>query len=471
MSALSRRKVEVMKYPLRSLLLVMQLVVVSVFIAHAEIRITGPRCESASNPLGVDELKPHLSWVLGSSERGQRQTAYQILVASDEDKLRKDQADVWDSGKITSDQSNQVVYQGPALASRGRYYWKVRAWDKDGAVSPYSEPGWWEMALLSPGDWKADWIGQTGGWLGRVLYFRSDLTIDKEVKRARIYVSGLGYYELRLNGQKVGDHVLDPGFTDYSKRVLYATYDVASQLKRGKNTMAVAVGNGWYGMPKVLLQCEITYTDGSQEVLYTHSAAADPPNGPWSVTNGPILANGVYDGETYDARLEKAGWDTPSGSPAQQNSAFDAANEWTTPQSVPAPGGILVSQTIDPIKIVSTIEAKTISEPKPGIFVYDMGQNMAGWAQLKVRGERGTRVMLRFAESLAQDGTVDQRNLRTAAATDTYVLKGSGSESWEPRFTYHGFRYVQLEGFPGKPTRTDLTAKVVRSSVSPSGTI
>jgi len=460
-----------MKHPVRSLLLIMQLAVISVLISHAEIRVTGPRCESTVNPLGVDALKPHLSWILTSSQRGQKQTAYQILVASDEDKLRGDQADIWDSGKVASDQSNQVLFQGPALASRGRYYWKVRAWDKDGAAGPYSDIAYWEMALLSPEDWTGEWIGHTGGWLGRALYFRSNLTIRKTVRRARIYVSGLGYYELRLNGQKVGDHVLDPGFTDYSKRVLYATYDVASQLQPGANTIGVIVGNGWYGLPKILLQCEVTYVDGSHDIIYTHSASADPANGPWSVTNGPILANGVYDGETYDARLEKANWDTPSGGMAQGNADVDSADEWTTPQSVPAPGGKLVSQTINPIKIVAAIEPKTVSEPKPGIFVYDIGQNMAGWTQLNVSGERGARVTLRFAESLAQDGTVDQRNLRTAAATDVYILKGGGPESWEPRFTYHGFRYVQLEGYPGKPTLKDLTAKVVRSSVDPSGTI
>ena len=247
-----------MRHPVRLLLLVMQLAAVCVLTTHAEISVSGPRCESASNPLGVDALNPHLSWLLTSSQRGQKQTAYQILVASDEDKLRRGQADIWDSGKVASDQSNQVLYQGPTLASRGRYYWKVRAWGKDGAAGPYSDIAYWEMALLSPNEWKAEWIGHTGGWLGRALYFRSDVTIRKTVRRARIYVSGLGYYELRLNGQKVGDHVLDPGFTDYSKRVLYATYDVASQLQPGKNTIGVIVGNGWYGLPKVLLQGEVT---------------------------------------------------------------------------------------------------------------------------------------------------------------------------------------------------------------------
>ncbi len=460
-----------MRHPLRFLLLFVQITALCILTSHAEITVTGSRCESEVNPLGIEVVEPHLSWLLTSSQRGQKQTAYQILVASDEDKLRDDQADIWNSGKVASAQSNQVLFGGPALTSRRRYYWKVRAWDKDGVASPYSDIAFWEMALLSPQDWKAEWIGHTGGWLGRALYFRSDLTIHKAVRRARIYVTGLGYYELRLNGHKVGDHVLDPGFTDYSKRVLYATYDVASQLQPGQHTIGVIVGNGWYGLPKLLLQCEVTYVDGSEETFYTHSASADPPNRPWSVTNGPILANSVYDGETYDARLEKAGWDTPAGDPALGNPPVDSADGWANPQSVPAPGGRLVSQTINPIKIVAALQPKAISEPRPGIFVYDIGQNMAGWVQLDVSGERGARVTLRFAESLSPDGTVDQRNLRTAAATDVYILKGGGAESWEPRFTYHGFRYVQLEGFPGKPALKDLTAKVVRSSVDTSGTI
>ena len=205
-------------------------------------------CEYAENPLGLDTTQPRLSWVAHSDRRGERQTAFQILVASTEEKLNANQPDLWDSGKVASDQSIQVPYQGSALSSRRRCYWKVRIWDRDGQPTAYSQPAFWEVGLLSPQDWQAEWIGYTAGWPGRALYFRAQIMIFKPVERARAYIAGLGYYELRINGGKVGDHVLDPGQTDYGKRVLYATYDVAPQLRPGMNAVAVIVGNGWYGL-------------------------------------------------------------------------------------------------------------------------------------------------------------------------------------------------------------------------------
>ena len=437
----------------------------------AAIAATDLRCESATNPLGIDAASPRLSWILVSSEKGQKQTAYQILVAGDEDKLRNERPDIWDSGRVVSDESTQVVYRGPALLSRRRYYWKVRAWDKDGAAGPYSETAWWEMALLSSQDWKAEWVGSLAGWPGRALYFRCNFTSSQAVERARIYVSGLGYYELRLNGSKVGDHVLDPGVTDYAKRILYSTYDITNKLNNGPNTIGIIVGNGWYGVPRLILQCEITYADGSIDTVYTHQGYAPEQGGRWLVTSGPILENSVYGGETYDARLEKDGWDFPSGASAPHTMPIDRTEGWAGLHSVPHPGGVLTAQAVNPIKIVDSLRPRSISEPKPGVFVFDIGQNMAGWAHLQVSGARGTRVVLKFGEMVLEDGTIDQTNLFTAAATDVYILKGKSTESWEPRFTYHGFRYVQLEGFPGKPTLDTFTARVVRSSVEPSGTI
>lgn len=435
------------------------------------IAATELRCESAVNPLGIDAARPVLSWILTSNKKGQRQTAYQILVASEEDKLRNGQSDIWDSGKVTSDQSTQVAYGGPALLSRRRYFWKVRAWDKDGEASPYSENAWWEMALLSPQDWKAQWVGSLNGWPGRALYFRSDITVSKSVERARVYVSGLGYYELRLNGSKIGDHVLDPGVTDYAKRILYSTYDITNKLNPGQNTIGIIVGNGWYGVPRLILQCEITHTDGSTDTVYTHQGYSPEHGGRWLVTSGPILENSIYGGEAYDARLEKDGWDSPADASKIRSMPVDRTEGWAGLHSVPLPGGVLTAQAVNPIKIVDTLRPKDMREPKPGIFVFDMGQNMAGWAHIQLSGARGTRVVLKFGERILKDGTIDQTNLFTAAATDVYILAGKGIESWEPRFTYHGFRYVQLEGFPGKPTLDTLTAKVVRTSVEPSGTI
>jgi alpha-L-rhamnosidase len=408
-----------------------------------------------------------LGWVIHSDRRAERQTAYQVLAASTEEKLQTGEADLWDSGKIASDQSTQVAYQGSTLASRQRCYWKVRIWDRDGRPTPYSAPASWEIGLLSPKDWRAEWVGYTGGWTGRALYFRTDISIPKPIRRARAYIAGLGYYELRVNGSKVGDHVLDPGQTDYRKRVLYATYDVAPQLKQGKNAIAVIVGNGWYGMPKLLVQLETTYSDGSSETFCTHGGGAGATAN-WRVTSGPILSNSVYDGEVYDARLEKPGWDqVDTGS----RHSYDRSDNWDGALLVASPGGALVSQTVEPIKVTDALRPQKISEPQPGVFVYDFGQNMAGWARLHVTGTAGTRITLRFAENLKRDGTVDQENLRKATATDVYTLKGGGGEDWEPRFTYHGFRYVQVEGFPGKAGADNLTAKVVRSALEPNGMV
>ena len=428
---------------------------------------TDLRTEYAVNPLGLEAQHLRLSWKLQSAQRAARQSAYQVLVASSTQLLHRGQADLWDSGRVKSDQSIQIPYRGKSLISRQRCAWMVRVWDADGQPTAYSEPATWEMGLLEPTDWEADWMGYPAGWNGRALYFHCDFFVKKEVRSARAYVAGLGYHELHLNGAKVGDHVLDPGYTDYSKRVLYVTHDVTAQLRRGKNTVGAIVGNGWYGMPKLLLQLEITYADGSRETVVTGGRQASESGHSWRVTNGPILANSIYDGETYDARLEKPGWASPDGNTLQKTQ--DRSAIWIGAVAVEAPGGRLVSQYNEPIKLIDTFAPAGVAEPKPGVFVFDTGQNLAGWAELRVEGPRGTQVTLRFAETLLPDGTVNQENLRTAAATDIYITKGEGRETWEPRFTYHGFRYVQMEGYPGRPTLESLAIKRVRSAVAANG--
>lgn len=425
------------------------------------------RTEYAENPLGLEARSPRLSWKLQSTQRDARQSAYQILVASSVEQLRQGQADLWDSGQVKSEQSIQIPYRGSPLASRQRCVWMVRVWDAGGQPTAYSKPANWEMGLLEPKDWEAQWVGYPAGWNGCALYFRFDFALTKEVASARAYVAGLGYYELHLNGAKVGDHVLDPGFTDYAKRVLYATHDVTAGLRRGGNTIGAIVGNGWYGMPKLLLQLEVKYSDGTREIVSSRGARQGNVTTRWMVATGPIRANSVYDGETYDARLEKSNWDQP-GEDSRQMS-LDRLARWNTCTPVDAPRGRLVSQYNEPIKIVDTLAPVGLTEPKPGVFVFDTGQNLAGWAELWVEGPRGMPVTLRFAETLHPDGTVNQNNLRNAAATDTYILKGEGQETWEPRFTYHGFRYVQMEGFPGRPTLDRLTIKRIRSAVEPNG--
>jgi alpha-L-rhamnosidase len=378
------------------------------------------------------------------------------------------QVDLWDTGKILSGTSIQHPYQGTPLASRKRCVWRVRVWDTDDQVTDYSEPATWEMGLLEASDWDAEWIGYPVGWSGRALYFRLDFELTKEVASARAYAAGVGYYDLHLNGAKVGDHVLDPGFTDYARRVLYATHDVTAALHRGKNTIGAIVGNGWYGMPKLLLQLEVDYADGTREVVSTHGERTSVPSSArWKVTSGPILANGVFDGETYDARQERPDWDQPSDQPREQTP--DRLTPWHSILPVEPPGGRLVSLYNEPIKIVESLAPLAVTEPAPGIFVFDGGQNLAGWAELRVEGPRDTPVTLRFAESLLPDGRVNQGNLRSALATDTYILKGGGQETWQPRLTYHGFRYIQVEGYPGRPTMASIAIKRIRSAAAPSG--
>lgn len=423
------------------------------------------RCEYAVNPLGVEVKEPRLSWRLDSAERGQKQTAYQILVASSQQHLLADQGDLWDSGRVPSSSSIQVVYKGKPLSSRQRCYWKVRVWDKNGRASRYSGPSFWEMGLLSPKDWSAEWIGYPAGWPGRALYFRYDFELPRAAQQGRAYIAGLGYYELSLNGLRVGDHVMDPAPTDYSKRVLYATYDITPYLRQGPNAIGVIVGNGWYGMPKLLMQLEVTFADGSSAKFFTRGGHTDLGR-EWRLTSGPIVANSIYDGEIYDARLEKPGWNRPD---QKRPNPHGRTEGWVVAVPVEPPGGRLVSQMIEPIKVVETLTPRSVREPAPGVYVYDAGQNLAGWAALRLRGKQGAQVTLRYAENLKPDGTVNQDNLRKAAATDVYISKGGEVETWEPRFTYHGFRYVQLEGYPGRPTLDELTIKAVRTSVEANG--
>jgi alpha-L-rhamnosidase len=422
------------------------------------IEVFDLRCEYTQNPLGIGTARPRFSWSLSHHKRGQGMTAYQVLAASSLSALESGEVDVWNSGRLPTRGDLPVEYGGKPLHSGERVYWKVRAWDRgagaddQGKPGPYSPPAWFETALLKLEDWQAEWIGYPAVWNGRALYFHKGFTVEKAVHRARVYVTGLGYYELHLNGQKVGDHVLDPGTSDYSKRVLYATYDVSSDLRVGRNVIGAMVGNGWYGAPKLLCQLMVEYEDGS-------AITACTGNG-WQVTTGAVLENSIYGGEMYDARLEQTGWDTPEG---------ESTWPWYMAVGTDGPGGRLEAQMTNPIRVVQTLQPKQMSQPKPGVYVYDMGQNTAGWARLYVQGQCGDQVTLKFAETVYEDGTVNQENLRGAKATDVYIFKGGEPETWEPRFTYHGFRYVQMEGYPGTPGPKAIEGRVVRSSVEPVG--
>ena len=402
------------------------------------------RCEYAVNPLGIDVRNPRFSWCLSHPERGELQSAYRIVVASGREELDGDRGDLWDSGKVLSEQSVNVPYAGKPLKTAQKCFWKVKTWDKEGREGPWSEVGTFEMALLDGADWGGEWIAG-----GNML--RNEIIIAKPVARARAYISGIGYNELWLNGSKVGDAVLNPGWTDFKKRVLYDSYDVTPMLKEGPNAIGVMLGHGWSDSIEVILQLNVEYADGTKESFVS--------DGSWKVTNGPIVADSIYDGETYDARLEKHGW---------AESGYDDSS-WDDAQVVAGPGGELVAQMLEPIKVTQDVVPVALMNPAPGVYVYDLGQNIAGWARVRVRGPRGTKVVLKFAEMLYDNGMIDQENLRKAKATDTYILKGDGLELYEPRFTYHGFRYVEVTGYPGVPTLDDLRGCVVHSAVEPIG--
>lgn len=428
-------------------------------------------CEYASNPLGVDTQHPRLSWKLTSIERNQIQARYEIQVASSEDILIQGNADVWNSGIIESDQSIHIPYAGVELRSGEKYFWRVRTWDKDSNGSPWSKPASWEMGLLHPDDWKGEWIGYE---CEAAPLFRKEFEIEKDIERATAFISGLGYFELRINGNKVGDHVLDPGQTDYELRTFYVSHDVTRNLEKGNNALGIELGNGFYnqatvnnprfgwgdvvyGKPRFLAQFHIRFKDGTDTLIISDRK--------WRAAGGPTTFNNVYVGDYYDASLEKDGWDRVG---------FDDST-WEMASAMDPPGGKMVSQKIQPIKRMNTISPVGLVNPRPGVFVFDMGQNFAGWARLKVNAQKGTEIVLRFSEEVFGNGDINPASCggyaTSVVQTDKYLCKGTGEvEIWEPRYTYHGFRYVEMTGFPGRPTLENLEGIVVHTSAQQTGT-
>ncbi|MFC1782051.1 family 78 glycoside hydrolase catalytic domain [Planctomycetota bacterium] len=475
-------------------------------IAQSGVIIPGNlRCEYQVDPLGIDVEKPRLSWFLESNLRDQKQTACRILVSGIDENIQQNQVVFWDSGKVKSSQSVHIVYQGKPLRSGRRYYWKVQVWDKDDKPSNWSESAWWEMALLGESDWIAKWIndGKKNPEKDEDFYledpaplFRREFELSKPVRRARLYITGLGYYEACLNGRRVGDHLLDPGWTVYSKRVFYSTYDVTDQIQTGDNCLGVTVGNGWYnplpmkmwgwlnlrehltiGRPRFIAQLDIVFTDGSETSIVS--------NENWKVAPGPVLRNNIYLGEVYDARRELPGWDQPGFN--------DSA--WSKAKLATEPLGPLQAQPLPPIKVTHILKPVKILEPKKGIFIFDMGQNFSGWARLKLDVPEGTKITLRYGELLNKDGTLnpltsvcgqikgrstdEQGNLinvgdpvapAVAWQSDTYIAKENGSEVYTPRFTFHAFRYVEVTGLPEKPTLDMIEGLRLNSAVEPAGT-
>lgn len=582
------------------------------------------RCEYVKNPLGIDKQAPHLSWQESSVVRDWHQAAYQLKVATSVAGLHG--AGAWDSGKISSAESVNITYSGPALQPQTRYFWSVKVWDAKGQAGESTEAAWFETGLLAATNWKAKWItwdnpddapdraamnwiwvagqdafnmepkksaefqtevtltakpraailllvtkgrfkatvngvvvGNKGEWgafdrldlaphlvkgknrvqvtvtvaepnqfgpnagaktlkaaLAAVIkitgadgkvermgaganwqarmenaaawqsasavgdlsdarmgaapplpkpaaLLRREFAATKAVKSARIYATALGSYQLFLNGTRVSADVLTPDFTDYAKRVLYQTYDVTAKVRPGKNLLGALLGDGWFGSPltwtgtpyfflpaptRLMAQLEITYTDGSHETVVS--------DGSWKAAESPVLRSEIYAGEFYDARSEQAGWSSATFSDAK----------WSAASIVTASAPPVISQVSAPVRIVKTLPAKSVKAAAKGTYIFDMGQNMVGWVNLKATGKPGTTIRMRFAEILKPDGNIYTDNLRNADATDTFVLRGSGGvESFTPHFTFHGFRYVEVTGYPGAPTLGAITGEVA-SSVS-----
>lgn len=434
-------------------------------------------CNHARNPLGVDDPRPKLSWKLHSGVKGQHQTAYRVVAASSCAHIDHGSYDLWDTGKVESSDSVFVKYAGRPLRSRQRCFWRVMVWDKDDRPSCWSGTARFEMGLLNRSDWKARWIAADAGYVidlevQPAPFLRRQITLDRDVVSATAYVCGLGYYELRINGQKAGDSVLTPAFTKYDRTVLYDTIDVTGLLGRGENAIGVILGNGWYNCfteevwmfaeapwrhrPKLLFQLHIELADGTSLVVGSDTG--------WRVTTGPIIFDGLRNGEHYDARKELSGWDMPG---------YDDSS-WKHASVIAPPGGDLRSSQMPPIRVTGTIRPVEVREVSPGTFVYDLGQNISGWARIRAEGPAGTEIVLRYGERLAEDGSLDQapiaRFVRTGEfQTDRYTMKGEGIETWEPRFTYHGFRYVEITGFPGTPTLDNLVGRVVHTDFDQRG--
>lgn len=606
---------------------------------QAAVTTANLRCEYLTEPRGIEVAQPRLSWVVESLERGERQTGYQILVASSVELLAKDKGDLWDSGRIAGDATNQITYGGSPLGSRARCFWKVRSWDKDGGQSPWSSPASWTIGLLQTSDWSAKWIdastrmkiatgqpvpvilkaayetvdgsasldvttklgglAKTGAFsvdvenksfgddpaygkvkhlrveyeiagkktarlfaekatlnfpqdlpappaISRALYeavdgsgsldvtkkivkqaeagnfsltvdndalgtdpspnhlkrlrveyvtngqscektiaekarfqyptdlslpatvpyLRKNFTVSKPIAKATVYATALGVYELRLNGQRVGDHFLAPEWTDFSKRLRYQEYDVTALLASGQNIIGGQVANGWYSghignggfqywgkSPALFAQLELTYADGSTERVVTDAT--------WKSHVSPMLSTDFMMGEDYDATKEINGWDKPG---------FNDS-DWVQVVERTEPARAMNGQVMEPVRKLSEIQPKSLTEPKPGKWTYDMGQNMVGIVRLKVTAAAGTRITIRHAEMLnPHEGTIYTDNLRGAPSIDTYICKGGGPETWQPKFTFHGFRYVELTGLPKKPGMDAVTGIVMGSDTPQTGT-
>ena len=430
------------------------------------------RCENLVAPVGIETKVPRFSWKLQATSGNAtdlKQNCYEIIVASDPKNLTPEKADIWDSGAVTSKETYGINLPASKLASNNRYFWKVRVWDQDEKVSAWSPVAEFATGPMNAADWHADWIGydkacdatkvEDGHFLPPPVYFRHNFDVTKSVKHAVLHCSAFGIADFHLNGKKVGNEYFMPGWTDYEKRVYFHSYDVTKSVHKGENAVGAILGDGWYAgyvgfgahrehygkHTRVIAQLEIEYTDGTRDTIVT--------NPQWKASVGPIAYSDFLMGEHFDARLEKPDWATPK---------FDDSS-WDSVVTGAVSKGKLEAFPSNPVRSYSVVKPISVSEPKAGHYVFNLGQNLAGFVRLKIKGEKGQKIVIRHAERLNPDDTIYTTNLRSARAEDTYICAGNGTEVWEPKFTFHGFQYVEVTGLNEKPG-LDLVEGIAISS-------
>ncbi|MDP4274784.1 MAG: family 78 glycoside hydrolase catalytic domain [Bacteroidota bacterium] len=460
------------------LFLIFLVVGLSPFAYSAKVEIKNLEVEMKKNPAGIEVSQPRFSWQITSTKPNLVQTAYRIQVADSPEKLAKGKDLLWDSKMVSSDKSILISYEGKKLISRQQCFWRVCVKTNQGK-SKWSEVSTWSMALLDAYGWKASWIGEnaisnkgegdTSNTRLAARYLRKEFSAARPVKRAVLYISGLGLYEAFINGKPVSNDVLAPSPSLFTDRVYYNVYDVTSLLQDNVNTLGIVLGNGRYfsmrgrtnnksgsmlffGLPRLLAQLEIEYTDGTTSTLASDAS--------WKVTSkGPVISNNEYDGEEYDARLELGDWN--------QNGFDDS--QWKSADIMDNPRGSLTAQQNPNITVQDEVHPVSISKRADGKYIVDMGQNMVGWLNIRLKGKKGQPVVMTFAEALNDDKTLYLKNLRTAQVTDIYTPARDGEFSWEPHFTYHGFRFVEISGMDEEPELTSFTGKVIYDKMETTG--
>lgn len=433
------------------------------------LSLANPRCEYKINPLGINEMQPRFSWELVSDQRDVMQTAYRIKVAKSPDELKKGKSLVWDSGKVNSDQSVHVEYAGKPLESRQRYFWQLGVWDNKGNSAVFSETSFWEMALLSPSDWTANWI--EAPWpedpktSQPVQLFRKTFSAKKQIRSARLYITARGLYEATINGKMVTEDIFTPGWTSYNKRLQYQSYDVAGLLTKGNNAIAVKLGDGWYRgnmgffgernqygeKTGLLFQLEITYENGEKEIIVSDQNC--------KAATGPYHWSDIYNGEIYDANLEAPDWEL---------AVFNDAG-WSNAKPAKASEARLIAPAGPPVRRIEILKPKVVIKTPKGETVLDFGQNMVGRVRFKVKGNKGDTLKIYHAEVLDKEGNFYTENLRAAKQMVQYVCNGKKDHFYEPLFTFMGFRYIKLENWPGDPDLNDFEGVVIHSQLRPTG--